>query len=188
MMRKRNCSEWRTLKKPVGKAAYFTNVFTNFAGTNMRKYETIWENTLETHSFGIVQKTCKIKHLRRNTEHLRSYGKMIKILFICHGRKWTHALKCWRFLEKIIIVWWIYRGFTENQIIDKKSSAKKLKNRLIISHNLYILWVEVNVCRLLMVRGISDSVRKWCHLLYRWDINGIVCKCSPSADVGGEFA
>ena len=85
MMRKRNCSEWRTLKKPVGKAAYFTNVFTNFAGTNMRKYETIWENTLETHSFGIVQKPCKIKRLRRNTEHLRSYGIMIKILFICHG-------------------------------------------------------------------------------------------------------
>lgn len=82
---------------------------------------------------------------------------------------------------------WIYRDFTENQKIDKKSSAKKLKNRLIISHNLYILWVEVNVCRLLMVRGISDSVRKWCHLLYRWDINGIVRKCSPSADVGGDL-
>ena len=30
------------LKKPIGKAAYFTNVFTNFAGTNMRKYETIY--------------------------------------------------------------------------------------------------------------------------------------------------
>ena len=29
------------LKKPVGKAAYFTNIFSNFAGINMRKYETI---------------------------------------------------------------------------------------------------------------------------------------------------
>ena len=68
-----------------------------------------------------------------------------------------------------------------------KSSTKKLKNRLILSHNLYILCLEVNVCRLLMVRGISDSVRKWCHLLYRWGINGIVRKCSPSADVGGDL-
>ena len=95
---------------------------------------------------------------------------MMKILFICHGRKRTQTLKCWYFLIKMLIVRWIYRGFTENQKIDKKSSAKKLKNRLIISHNLYILWVEVNVCRLLMVRGISDSVRKLCHLLYRWGI------------------
>lgn len=38
-----------------------------------------------------------------------------------------------------------------------------------------------------MVRGISDSVRKLCHLLYRWGINGIVRKCSPSADVGGDL-
>ena len=43
---------------------------------------------------------------------------------------------------------------------------------MIISHNLYILWLEVNVCR----------------LLYRWDINGIVRKCSPSANADGEFA
>ncbi len=35
--------------------------------------------------YNILQKPCKIKHLRRNTEHLRSYGKMIKILFVCHG-------------------------------------------------------------------------------------------------------
>ncbi len=38
---KGNCIEWRTLKKPIGKAAYFPNVFTNFAGENMRKYKTI---------------------------------------------------------------------------------------------------------------------------------------------------
>ena len=79
------------------------------------------------------------------------------------------------------------QSFYRESKIDKKSSAKKLKNRLIISHNLYILWVEVNVCRLLMVRGISDSVRKLCHLLYRWGINGIVRKCSPSANVGGDL-
>ena len=36
----------------------------------------------------------------------------------------------------------------------------KLKNRLIILKILYILKIEVNVCRLLMVRGINNSVRK----------------------------
>ncbi len=66
--------------------------------------------------------------------------------------------------------------------------VKKSKNGLIISCDSFILYAEVNVCRLLMVRGISDSVCKYCHLLYGWDINGIVCKCSPSADVGGEFS
>ena len=35
-----------------------------------------------------------------------------------------------------------------------------LKNRLIILKILYILKLEVNVYRLLMVRDISDSVRK----------------------------
>ncbi len=63
-----------------------------------------------------------------------------------------------------------------------------MKNGLIISFNMYILELEVNVCRLLMVRDINDSVRKYCHLLYRWDINSIVSKCSPSAAVGGEFS
>lgn len=52
---------------------------------------------------------------------------------------------------------------------------------------LYILNLEVNVCRLLMVRGINDSVRKYCHLLYRWDINSIVCKCSPLAKPVGNL-
>ena len=80
-----------------------------------------------------------------------------------------------------------YRESNNSKKSSAKEKVKKLKNRLIISHNLYILWVEVNVCRLLMVRGISDSVRKWCHLLYRWGINGIVRKCSPSADVGGDL-
>ena len=35
-----------------------------------------------------------------------------------------------------------------------------LKNRLLNSEKLYILRLEVNVCRLLMVRGINNSVRK----------------------------
>ena len=96
MMRKRNCSEWRTHKKPVGKAAYFTNIFTNFAGTNMRKYETIWENTLVTQDFRIVQKPSKIKRLRRNTGHLRRYSKMIKILFICHGKTLIQSFNPWK--------------------------------------------------------------------------------------------
>ena len=38
-----------------------------------------------------------------------------------------------------------------------------------------------------MVRDINDSVRKWSHLLYRWDKNSIVCKCSPSVIADGEF-
>lgn len=36
----------------------------------------------------------------------------------------------------------------------------KLKKRLIILKILYILKIEVNVCRLLMVRDINNSVRK----------------------------
>src|SRR5699024_7712345 len=31
------------------------------------------------------EKSCNIKHLRRNTGLMRSYKKMIKILFVCHG-------------------------------------------------------------------------------------------------------
>ena len=38
-----------------------------------------------------------------------------------------------------------------------------------------------------MVRGINNSVRKGSHLLYRWDKNSIVCKCSPSVNADGEF-
>lgn len=41
-----------------------------------------------------------------------------------------------------------------------KNISKNLKNRLIISKILYILNIEVNVCRLLMVRDINNSVRK----------------------------
>lgn len=62
-----------------------------------------------------------------------------------------------------------------------------LKNKLILLEILYILELEVNVCRLLMVRGINNSVRKCSHLLYRWDRNSIACKCSPSANVDGDF-
>lgn len=36
----------------------------------------------------------------------------------------TQALKCWCFLGKMLIVRGIYRGFTENQKMDKKSSSK----------------------------------------------------------------
>lgn len=58
---------------------------------------------------------------------------------------------------------------------------------MILLEILYILELEVNVCRLLMVRGINNSVRKCSHLLYRWDRNSIACKCSPSANVDGDF-
>lgn len=61
------------------------------------------------------------------------------------------------------------------------------QNRLTILNVLYILNIEVNVCRLLMVRDINNSVRKLSHLLYRWDKNSIVCKCSPSVNADGEF-
>ena len=52
-----------------------------------------------------------------------------------------------------------------------KNISKNLKNRLIISKILYILNIGVNVCRLLMVRDINNSVRK----------------CSPSVNADGEF-
>lgn len=43
---------------------------------------------------------------------------------------------------------------------DIVKNISKLKNRLLNSEKLYILRIEVNVCRLLMVRGINNSVRK----------------------------
>lgn len=33
----------------------------------------------------MVEKSCNIKYLRRNTGLMRSYKKMTKILFVCHG-------------------------------------------------------------------------------------------------------
>ena len=44
--------------------------------------------------------------------------------------------------------------------ISKRRIFLNLKNRLLNSEELYILRIEVNVCRLLMVRGINNSVRK----------------------------
>ena len=38
-----------------------------------------------------------------------------------------------------------------------------------------------------MVRDINNSVRKRSHLLYKWDKNSIVRKCSPSVNADGEF-
>lgn len=61
------------------------------------------------------------------------------------------------------------------------------QNRLTILNVLYILNIEVNVCRLLMVRDINNSVRKLSHLLYRWDKNSIVCKSTPSVIADGVF-
>ena len=43
---------------------------------------------------------------------------------------------------------------------DIVKNISNLKNRLIILKILYILKLEVNVYRLLMVRDINDSVRK----------------------------
>ncbi len=50
-----------------------------------KQNEAICRNTLKNEDFGLDQKSCKIKRLRRNTEPIRSFRYMIKILFICHG-------------------------------------------------------------------------------------------------------
>ena len=44
--------------------------------------------------------------------------------------------------------------------LDIVKNISKLKNRLLNSEKLYLLRIEVHVCRLLMVRDINNSVRK----------------------------
>ena len=45
MMPKRNCSAWRT-DNPIGKLLKFTKDFTKETQKNVRRYESIWEDTV----------------------------------------------------------------------------------------------------------------------------------------------
>ena len=72
-------------RSSVGTELKFTNDFTNISGKSIRKYEKIREDIPEAQKCANAEKSFHIGHLRRNTILIRSYEKMIKVCFICHG-------------------------------------------------------------------------------------------------------
>ena len=72
-------------RSSVGTELKFTNDFTNISRKSIRKYGKIREDIPEAQKCANVEKPFHIGHLRRNTILIRSYEKMIKVMFICHG-------------------------------------------------------------------------------------------------------